>query len=147
MIEHVWSVFCQNSVIDGSTNTISLFNAIEQIRLNKTLEGKSKAIDMPNVIFSLFSRSNDCSPCAGKVKYELVNPDNKIMKGVEYPVDLSDVQYQRIRVRSERFPIASPGVYRFIVSLLQEGSKSWRKVASIPILLSYEPEDALKNIG
>lgn len=35
MLNHVWSVICQSSSIDKQNNSISLFNCIESINIEK----------------------------------------------------------------------------------------------------------------
>ena len=82
-MKHVWSIICNNSSIDSQTNLLSLFNCIEEMKLeiDKSKMSKSDKVTIPAnlqlVSFWLiddFSKEN-----TSDIKLELIDPTGKIL--------------------------------------------------------------------
>jgi hypothetical protein len=146
MLEHVWSVLCRSGSVDEASHSISLFNVIETIGINEKAFGEVKHIDLKSEIVSLFSRSADCIPCKGKVKYELIKPDGALSSTVDFDIDLVSSQFHRLRLFGQNFPVDQKGIYIYKVSLLNEGKKEWQTVAKIPINVVVVSEEKIKPV-
>ena len=134
MIKHVWSVLCENRIIDKDTNNISLINIIEQLNFN--IPGDQSAENQPfeihgvlNVV-SMWTRTYHDKPSTGKSRIRIKNPDNKYVALEEIPIDL--IQFVRLRsLGSLKVIFQKTGIYSIIVEV--ESKKGWVEVASIPL--------------
>ena len=48
-MQHIWSILCQNSTIDGDTNSLSIFNCFEQLNvdIDKSKMPQDKKVVLP----------------------------------------------------------------------------------------------------
>lgn len=138
MIDHVWTVVCRGSSIDGENNTISLFNVLEQLTIGKTSAAPVQ-IPIELEIISLWIRKEINTPALGKMRTFFCDPDNSRKKHAEIMVNLSQSVVARTRIRSVGLEIKGPGKYKFVVEYQNQGEPDWRTVASIPILVALKP--------
>jgi len=139
MIEHIWSVVCGSTSIDKETNTISIFNVMEQITVF-TNETKPFRLPAPFEIVSLWSRKNESTPCQGKMRLYYCDTDQNYEKQQELLIDLNEGIFYRTRVRFHGIELKGQGLYKFFVDLQQSGNEAWNRVATIPVLVIYQPE-------
>jgi hypothetical protein len=138
MIEHVWSVVCNGSSIDQETNTISIYNVIEQLGVfSDTPDSISLPIHLE--IFSLWTRADEKIPDRSKMRIFFCDPSDNRNKKTELDIDLKEAVYFRSRIRVDGLDLKGDGRYKFVVELQQEGKDTWEKVASLPILVSIQP--------
>jgi hypothetical protein len=138
MIEHIWSVVCNGSSIDQDTNTISIYNVLEQLKVfSDTPDSVSLPIHLE--IFSLWTRENEKVAARGKMRMFFCDPGDNCKKKAELDIDLKEAVFFRSRIRVDGLDLNGAGRYKFVVELQQEGEKSWQKVASLPILVSIQP--------
>jgi len=138
MIEHVWSVICNGSSIDQETNTISLYNVLEQIGVfSDTPDSTSLPIHLE--IFSLWVRKDEKVAGSGKMRMFFCDPSESYKNKAELDIDLKDTVFFRSKIKVDGLDLNGDGRYKFVVELQQEGEESWQKVASLPILISIQP--------
>ena len=138
MIDHIWSVLCQRSVIDKDSNTMTLFDAIEQL----TISGAElpAIAPIPMELVSLWSRTEPDRQARGRARVCLIEPDNSIQQpSFEIDIDLTAHERYRTRGRMGGMPIRAAGRYKFRVELQIEGDHQWREVARIPVQVVIEP--------
>lgn len=146
MIDHVWTVFCTDAVIDRDSNNVSIYNAIEQITIRGEPQPKG-VLNIPFTIISLWVRSDFDVPGQAQARLTLYSPSRKKkLLEKEYDIDLIESERLRTRWYLQGLPIAEPGRHTFQLQLRIKGEDKWRKVASIPLKIvfisSEEPEEA-----
>ena len=139
MIEHVWSILCNNSSIDYETSVVSINNVLEQINLFSDKQEVSKLIPIPHEIISLWVLQNPKEPSCGKMRAILIDPKNNSHIHGEMDINLSDTISFRTRIKGFGLSIKYPGKYSFNIELKQEDSTEWEKVASLPLFVSFHP--------
>jgi hypothetical protein len=142
MINHEWSVLCTNAIVDNDTNNISLFNVIEQVKLDVNLkddkEWDEKTGDNFPVNMILVTRLrkmvDEKKLVKGNLKIDLISPDKKPLGSFEQDFELIDgVDNMRMRVGIEGLKITKSGIYYFVVNLKEESEEKYKKVYSLPL--------------
>ncbi len=149
MIEHIWSVLCARSILDSTTNSLSLIDSLEEVTfggvdmpsLKKAVaDGKRIMVPMTSELVTLWSRGADDEPDQGRARLQLQLPSEEaIIMGPESDIDLT--KFKRLRQRSQNpgLPFVGPGRYVFRVQLQNEAGE-WHDVAAVPLLVRLEDE-------
>ncbi len=138
MIEHVWSVLCQNATIDSETGNVSLQNILETLTISGEVTGEIK-LPMQYEIFSEWTRTDENQPAKGMMRLFFCDPADECKQQLQLPVDLSEHLFARTRVKSGGLTINEPGRYKFLVELKLDGSDKWEQVAALPLVVNFEP--------
>ena len=149
MIDHYWTIFCSNSVVDKDTNTISLFNVLEQITVYSDPPTGSEPQGIPSEqsIVTFWGRKDADKPTKGTARYliEYLNSGNdRKTESYEVAVDLSEYTRSRTRVLMNVLPLLGAGKHWVRVFLKQENQDDWDLVASVPYHVVFKPEGASK---
>ena len=137
MIEHIFSVLCSGVSIDAETNAISLFKVLEQLNVFTDSEQPLR-IPIHFEIISLWTRRSPETPCLGKTRLTFCTPAEAPKQHAEIQIDLSQATNYRSRVISDGIELTGPGRYQFIIEVQQENDQEWEKVATLPLLVSYQ---------
>jgi hypothetical protein len=138
MIEHVWSVVCSSSSIDEESKTISLLNVMEQLVIYKD-DQDDLNLSIQLEVFSLWTREEMDTPTKGKMQVQFCDDKNACTKQAEIEIDLSQAVYCRTKMKLFGLKLKGAGRYKFIVELSEDAGATWKKVASLPVLINYEP--------
>jgi hypothetical protein len=149
-MKNVWSIICEKSSIDSQTNLLSLFNCIEEMKLeiDKSKMPKSDKIVIPvNLqlislwIIDDFSKENTLD-----IKLELIDPAGKALN--EFSNTLKSKKGDK-RLRSitniQGIQITESGRYYYRIS--QKKGNKFEVVSETPldINLSYKILDNIKK--
>ena len=137
MIEHVWTVFCSQSVIDIDSKNISLHNVLVQVTISDEPTPTGVLPSMFELV-TLWARADFDVPCWGCGRWIFVSPSGPVGDPVEYDIDLSNYRRHRQRSRFTHLPLREPGRHVFRVELQNEGDTTWHQVAAIPLEVVFE---------
>jgi hypothetical protein len=137
MISHHFSLICNHAVIDENSKSISIFDVIEQINVFAEPD-QTVQIPMHFEIFSLWIRSDLDTPAKGVSRVSLRDPKGISKKPIEINIELTKSTFFRSIIKFSGIELRGPGKYNFIIELKQKDEK-WKKMASIPFLVIYEP--------
>lgn len=142
-IEHLWTLLCGSSAVDNETNSLSLFNIIEEITI-QTTPGQSmnlndkKGIHLPFEIISCILRTQELD---GKnifvdMKIDFLDPDSQILQTTNSKVEIKS-QHSRLRVRikANGVTVTKPGVYNLVVNMKESNEKQLQEVARVPLVV------------
>jgi hypothetical protein len=139
VIEHVWSVLCQNSAVDNETGSVSLLNVLETITILGEARGEIK-LHVNHEVFSEWVRTDEKLPAKGMMRLSFCNTENECKQKLELPVDLSEQVFARTRIKLSGLTISGPGRYKFIVELKLEGSDRWELKVTLPLMVVFNSE-------
>ncbi len=142
MVKHVWSIICNKSVIDSESNTISLFDVMEQININiagpkPPEEGKKILFPIQFEIVSLWTRENIEDPVKAEGRAKFIGPSEKGLGLMSFDIDLSGFVRTRTRQKVSGFPFEGSGLYYFKIECKREGG-DWEQVADLPLQVFME---------
>lgn len=149
MAEHVWSIVSKRAVIDRDSNNISLFDVIERISFHGPVEpdlNEKIVIPFDHTVTIYWARTNWEKPEKNKCK--VTWGKNKELLSQVLEIDLTEFKRTRNILELKGFPFSGSGVYFFKIFLQDKkgGQERWKKVASIPIEVSFTPDPkAIKN--
>lgn len=136
-MKHIWSIVCQQSVIDAENNLLSLFNCVEEMNLtvdrDKISEPEKIVIPAEFQLVSFWSVKDSSKDNELTVKGELVDPNNKILNTFNNTfIVKSGVTRFRNRTNIQGLPITTEG--RYYVKVWQKDLKEkFTLVAELPI--------------
>jgi hypothetical protein len=149
MIEHVWSVVCSKSIIDGESNNISLLEVIEQVNVpappHVNLEvpppadpSEAKAaIAIPFELVTLWTRAFDGEASQGKGRIATIGVSGNRKEFPPFDINLMANDRIRTRARFMGLEYRQPGRMSFIVELKNDGEDTWKSVATIPLVIGF----------
>ena len=140
MIQHVWTVVCQKSIIDKDTNNISL-DVLEQLKIKiPTPPEKTKGVIFPITIeiVSLWCRGPAEEKIKGHGQLKIEAPNHEVVGTTMIDIDLMNSCRHRTRVRLEGLPIPknTSGFFHFAISLKSENK--WTEVTRVPLEVDVE---------
>lgn len=140
MIQHIWSVLCQNCLIDKTTNTISLIEVVEDLGLpGPSLPvGEQGLIPIQCSLVSNWERVPSNQATRGTVKFRTIRPTGECEREQEYSVDLSSTPRSRTIARISGISFREEGRHVFEIHVKEEGGSDWTKVASIPFNITIQ---------
>lgn len=142
MIQHVWSVLCQNASFDAPTNRVSLFNTLESLIVIGT-PTKEKRLVISCEIVSLWVRQQDDVPCSGQMRVRFDIPGEETSQEVTgLEIDLTKTPFHRTRITVGALPLAQTGRFEFQVEYHLTDEEVWHHAATLPFIVSSQkPED------
>jgi len=150
MADHIWTVFCRRVLIDQPSNSLSLMDVIEGIKITQSSDGSpvqsSTDINLTGMdLVTLWTRSNTSTPEEIQTKVILQSPDGKKHPQPEQTIDLKTRPRNRHILRMTGLPFTVEGRYYWTVQQKQvtkSGQEKWKSVARVPFdwVMVNEPE-------
>lgn len=136
MIKHIFSVICNRTSIDKETNSLSIFNVIEQITI---LSEPDKTVRIPLYfeVISQWARSDENVPCIGTAKAYMCDQAGISNIPVEIKIDLTKNIFARTIIRISGIELRGPGMYEFHIDLKTE-KDDWSPISSVPFQVIYK---------
>jgi hypothetical protein len=143
-VDHVWSVLCRLSIIDGQRNNVSLIEVMERLSFKGDFEieqNKIYGVPFPVELVTLWSRSDPDIPEASQARVLMISPKGQVLNeenGHTYSIDLTEYQRFRAIGRFEGLPFVGNGVYKFLIQSFDEEHEQWINETSIPLEIVME---------
>lgn len=135
-IQYTWSIICSGIITAQENNNISLFNVIDQIRINEKELGKIKTAnneEKPSIpiVFNLVTlwRKSGQGLAKGTVVIEMKDPKGIMRQKGEYDIEIPE-QIKRTRsiMQWNGMRVTDSGTYTFEISFKESGQKMFEKV-------------------
>lgn len=149
-IEHLWSVLSASSSVDQQTNSLSIFNVVEEITITsipQIAENRSPKDGSPQkfsiplnlTITSLWQRNDDVNEGDMSVDARIRFTDPKGEMVNQNPLPLSFKKgFKRLRAITmiNAITFTTPGEYRFVIEA--STNKGFEEVCSIPLQIKIQ---------
>ena len=145
MIDHVWTVYCSNTVIDRETNNVSIFNIIEELAI-KDAPKPDGVIGLPTELVTLWVRSEPEEPAVGLSRMSFLSPSGESLISLEYEIDLKKSERLRYRIHLQQIPLRESGRHKFLIELKTNEDQDWQRVSSIPFIVKFQPAEVEKDV-
>lgn len=140
-MEHVWSVLCQQAIMNELTHNASLVETLERITFLTGVEEVKKQIsaldaERPPFSFgaylvSMWWRTDPDKAERGEGRVDIKLPTLETVELYTYPIDLEQNRRFRSIGSISSIPFAGFGIYRFIVQSKIAGQ--WIEIATVPL--------------
>ena len=139
MISHIWSVLCENSILDQDTKLISMINVLEELTIPDD-PAPDKVLQAVVSLVTLWARSDINVPSQGFARYAFTSPSGKVLESLEQSVDLT--KYERLRSRGRFAGLKLPeiGQYFFNIEFRENEQTEWIRVAAVPLKVNFAKE-------
>jgi hypothetical protein len=144
MTHHAWTILCSKSSIDKETNNMSLFEALEQLKMDISGPGSTEmkremesnfAVTPYNFeINSLWYRDKKSGVEKSMMKAQIIDPDNKLLGENELPIIFEESK-RRVRstIRVSGFPVTRSGMYWIRILLSEKKGGEFTEATKLPI--------------
>ncbi len=144
MIKHIWSILARQSITDPDTNTITILESMENVRIDIQLKDNPlmndydrtqvNAFPMTFELVSLFYRSKKGELKTTEAEIEVIDPTGKILGKSNNPI-IFQPEHNRFRARSkfDALGVTKSGVYLFRVFLKQTVTSKSELVSETPL--------------
>lgn len=142
-IKHIWSILCKSSSTDSQSNSLSLFNTIEQINVTPALEERKKieegvekviSVSFPFELITLWKKTVENEKADAEVEIELFDPKGKSVTKVPYTLSIpQDKKRMRFRAGFMGLNIPMGGEYSFKVRIKEQGCSTFEEVVDLPL--------------
>jgi len=141
MINHVWTVVCQNAIIDRETNFASIINVFEGIEIAKDPRPEGFLTKELNVI-TLWARSQDDTPSTWLFRLVFESPSQIQLGSFNGEIDFGTQVTGRSIFQFAGLPLPENGTYHFCVELFDKENDTFKRVSKTPIMVEFvgEPE-------
>ena len=155
MARHIWSVFCEKSII-AQDGRVSMLNCIEAAQIKLSAEDAEKfeksqvplTIPQENTLVSLWVRENRETPEVATCRMFFRDPNGKILrKKGDIEINLRESVRGRVTMYSRDWVLSEAGEHptsgEYCIEIQQQrkstgGRIRWRTEASIPVVISME---------
>lgn len=139
-IQHLMTTICQSSAVDTDTNSLSLFNIIEEINVNlKPLNNQlidqkeKKSIPFPFELVSVWTKLID-GDVSSEIKFSLIDPLGEVIQEIPHNLEIKSThQRMRIRIKVNGIVVTKPGQYFYLVEL--KSKNGFTEVSKIPLTI------------
>jgi hypothetical protein len=144
MPRHIWSVLCLKGVLDQYTNTVSLLEAIEGMKITPETPLPDRRINIrtPMHLVSLWCRGDRDTPESFEARSVIVLPSGLEVPGVPMHAGLQESRRIRTFMRMQSMPFEGGGQYGFAVEYRSAPTEPWTRVATIPVDVEVAPRAA-----
>ena len=142
-IKHVWSVVAQSSMVEQTTNNVSIHKVLEQLNVNLSVQDqealkknseKAILVPFPFQVISLWQSVNPKKDPIAEVEIELFDSIGLSLQNTKFKL-VFEKNKTRMRtiISSPTIRITDTGVYLFKVRIKEDGETSFLEVAEIPL--------------
>lgn len=144
---HIWSVLCRFASIDKESNSLSLFNMIEELTITETdnngkeekvigTEGKMVVVSLEFAIVTFLERldGKNQEAMTKEAQIEIVDSSTRSLLKQEFEINFpSGPRRMRHVLKMNGFHVTIAGTYKFYISMRESRDDPFEKVAEIPV--------------
>lgn len=135
MARVLWAVLCKDTSIDGKSNSISLFNVVEQLNIAPidVPVGERGMVPIPVCFVILWRRDAYDTPERREGRLRIVSPEGTELVSQAFQMDLGERPRLRNIIHLNGLPLLANqlGDYRFVIEVL-DGDR-WGVVHEFPL--------------
>lgn len=157
MAEHIWSVLCDDAVIDARTKKVSLHSVVERLTIadfDKKLRAFTKKDNVAAAtrlwLVSWWERSNPEKAEIFDTRVVVRSPGGERIFNADdaIAVDLEKATRGRVFTQIPGLPLRGAGSYKILVESKAPSGK-WRRVARLPLDVQFadSPTDMQAALG
>ncbi len=148
-MKNIWSVIFNRAVVDENTNSISLFDCVEEITVNfskpEDVSAPQKNIPINFTIISLWSDNDITKDRKFEYLLEVIDPhDKKINEFTNFPVIEKGKKRLRTIVQMNGMRITSEGEYTLVVKYKKDSEK-FVIASKIPLDIKFVLNTSVAN--
>lgn len=149
MIKHIWSVLCRRSIIDSTTNNLTISDVLEELKIDIKVEEKDSAnlkvitlpLEFEVVSMWLKDRKDIQSHLKADCDIEVISPIGKTMQNFAQKIEMpAGMRRMRTILRVIGFAVEDSGEYTLKINIKEEGYKTYKTVAELPLEVSLNKE-------
>lgn len=149
-MKNIWSVIFNKAVVDENTNSISLFDCVEEITVNfskpEDISMSQKNIQINFAIISLWSDNEISKDRKFEYLLEIIDPQGKkINEFLNSPVIEKGKKRLRTIVQMNGMGITSEGEYTLVIKY-KEDSEKFVVASKIPLDIKFVLNTSVVNV-
>ena len=139
MPKHLWTVLCKRTVLDRYTNTVSMFQVLDELKAPLSELEMPATVPLEWSLTTLWMREDLTISEEFATRVDIISPKGKTLGGSEAPVDMSAHKRHRMITNQDRLSIDGPGIYLFRIEYKAKNGR-WVRAAEVPLELTDSTE-------
>lgn len=140
-MKNIWSVIFNRAVVDNNTNSISLFDCVEEVTVNfskpEDVSVPQKNIPINFSVISLWSDENISKSREFEYLMEIIDPQNKkISEFTNTPIFEAGKKRLRTIIQMNGMAVTSEGEYTVVIKYKMGGDK-FLLASKIPLDIKF----------
>lgn len=136
MVQHVWSVLCKQSIIDQETNSLSIIDVLEQMKIDVSVPSNASfpiKVPIQYQIVSMWIKHDKNKQIRADIQISIVDPEKSIVSTHTKELLIAkQIERMRSRVKISGFEVTKSGMYEFRIGIREEKQSDFRSVAELP---------------
>ncbi len=142
-IIQTWGIACGSASIDQENNSLSLFNVIEEITIDKkgiqdnqndNKESGSFTIQLPIEIILMLAKNRLGQTAVAELRIDFLDPEGKSLQNMQMGIEIKKEHKRlRFRVKMNGIKISSSGDYVFRISTKETHEETFGSIGEIPL--------------
>ncbi|HEC30414.1 MAG TPA: hypothetical protein ENI66_00145 [Candidatus Yonathbacteria bacterium] len=141
-MEQIWALVCKTSSIDEETNSLSLFNIVEEITIDTRKareQGEQKntasfPIQIPLEIVIMLRKNRVNQSITADLRIDLLDPKGKSLQHMQAAVKINKEHKRlRFRIKMNGIEVSSSGDYLLKISTQEPNEEAFGKIGEIPL--------------
>lgn len=150
-MKNIWSIICSRAVVDSNTNSLSLFDCVEEATVGfpniEEMNKPKKAIPASFTVVSLWINEDSSKEKKFNQLIEIYDPSNKKLKDFFHdPRFEKNKKRLRTLVQINGMEITGEGQYTIIIKYKESGEK-YLVAAELPLDIKFVLNIPLKKIS
>lgn len=142
-MKHIWSIICQNYSVDSKTNLLSIFNCVEELKIEIKKDQMPKidplVIPISFQMVSFWTIEDTNQKNVLDIKLEIIDPNGKLLNNFNKSFDIANgtLRFRNI-INIQNIKITKEGRYMIKVFSKENDKKGFRVVAELPLDIKIE---------
>lgn len=137
-MKHIWTILCQNSSVDSSTNLLSIFNCLDELTLeidrSKAPKTDELIIPLGAQLISLWTIEDRNKDNVLETRVEILDPNGSSLGKFDKKIDVEkDILRFRTIMNIQQIKITKEGRYVVKIQQKKEGEKDFSTVSELPL--------------
>ena len=139
-MRHVWTVYCNERLVDADTNNVSLIQVLEQLNFEVSESDlrEPKRVVLDSMLVTLWARREN-APNSGEMRITFLDPDGTDFgEPVSHPVDLGEQLRARVFTTVKGIVVKDSGIYHWVIESRDDDGDEWVEVSRVPVEIRVE---------
>ncbi len=138
-VDHIWSVIAASSAIDRDTNSLSLFNVVEEVTIERNqndapFPAEGIVVPIQFELLTLWRKKVPDAHIVADVEVEERDPSGASLQKMIYKLEIAPPHGRlRFRMKMNGFKVTTAGDYAFVLRIREPNTTTFRDAAVVPL--------------
>lgn len=139
MVNCLWAILCEQSIINEETGNISLIEVIDELEIPHPPESKEVLIlNFDFELVTFWQKNADDQENEYIFRLSIIAPSGKVLLQGEQVVTFNGSAKSFLKLKFAGIPITAEGSYGFRIELPKNDKTEWENIKVVSLQVNYE---------